>query len=277
MQGGIVIAFFGDCVGQPGKRVLQQAIVTTRELHQPDVIIVNGENMRNGSGITPDLYMSLRDLGVDGVTLGDHAFRDPRITPILDDPTAAIARPANLSSKAPGKRWIRIPKSPTRPRDVFVVTVLGRVFMTLPADDPFAAVDSVIASLPEPNPIVIVEAHMEATSEKAALAHYLDGRVAAVIGSHTHVPTADARILARGTAFITDVGMCGPYASIIGRNPVGVLRAMTTGVHTNFEMGEGGERACGCLLEIDSTTGRARRIERLDFAADLSRAPFVRA
>ncbi|MSQ90429.1 MAG: YmdB family metallophosphoesterase [Phycisphaerales bacterium] len=275
MQGGIVIAFFGDTVGQPGRRVLQQAITSVRELHRPHAIIVNGENLRNGSGITAELYKGLRDLGVDGVTLGDHAFRDPRITPVLEDPSEPIARPANLSIKAPGKRWIRIPKSAARPRDIFVVTVLGRVFMTLHADDPFAAVDAVIASLPEPSPLVIVEAHMEATSEKAALAHYLDGRVAAVIGSHTHVPTADARILPRGTAFITDVGMCGPYASIIGRDPTGVLRAMTTGVHTNFEMGEGGERACGCLVEIDVATGRAIRIERLDFAADTTRAPFV--
>ncbi len=265
MASGMVVAFFGDCVGQPGRRSLQQAIPSTRERFAPHAIIINGENLRNGSGITPDLYRDLRTMGADAVTLGDHAFRDPRITPILEDPLEPIARPANLSAKAPGKRWIRIPATATRPRDIFVVTVLGRVFMTLHADDPFAAVDAVIASLPEASPIVVVEAHMEATSEKAALAHYLDGRVAAVIGTHTHVPTADARILPGGTAFITDVGMCGPYASIIGRDVKGVLRAMTTGVHTNFEMGEGGERACGCVIEIDPQHGRATRIERIDF------------
>ncbi len=276
MQRGIVLAFFGDCVGQPGRRAIQQAIPKIRSEAKPDAIIVNGENLRNGSGITPDLYRTLRDLGVDGVTLGDHAYRDPRITPVLEDPSEPIARPANLSLKAPGKRWIRIPKSATRPRDIFVITVLGRVFMTLHADDPFACVDAVLSSLPETSPIVIVEAHMEATSEKAALAHYLDGRVAAVIGSHTHVPTADARILRGGTAFITDVGMCGPYTSVIGRDPVGVLRAMTTGVHTNFEMGEGGERACGCLVELDPATGRARSISRIDIESDLAQPPFAR-
>lgn len=276
MQRGIVIAFFGDCVGQPGRRALQQAIPQVRAESSPDAIIINGENLRNGSGITPDLYRGLRDLGADAVTLGDHAFRDPRITPVLEDPAEPISRPANLSFKAPGKRWIRIPKSASRPRDIFVITVLGRVFMNLHADDPFACVDAVIASLPEISPIVIVEAHMEATSEKAALAHHLDGRVAAVIGSHTHIPTADARIMRGGTAFVTDVGMCGPYASVIGRDPVGVLRAMTTGVHTNFEMGEGGERACGCLLEIDPVSGKARSCSRIDIEADVKRPPFVR-
>ena len=276
MQRGIVSAFFGDCVGQPGRRVLAQAIPQVRAESSPDLIIVNGENLRNGSGITPDLYKGLRELGVDAVTLGDHAFRDPRITPVLEDPAEPIARPANLSAKAPGKLWIRIAKSAARPRDIFVVTVLGRVFMNLHADDPFACVDAVLALLPETSPIVIVEAHMEATSEKAALAHYLDGRVAAVIGSHTHIPTADARIMRGGTAFITDVGMCGPYSSVIGRDPVGVLRAMTTGVHTNFEMGEGGERACGCVIEIDPISGKARSISRIDIEADLKRPPFTR-
>jgi 2',3'-cyclic-nucleotide 2'-phosphodiesterase len=273
MHGGIVIAFFGDCVGQPGRRSLQHAIPIVRESFTPNAIIINGENLRNGSGITPDLYRDLRKMGADAVTLGDHVFRDARITPILEDPTEPISRPANLSSKAPGKRWIRIPATPQRPRDIFVVTVLGRVFMSLHADDPFATVDAVLASLPERSPIVIVEAHMEATSEKAALAHHLDGRVAAVIGTHTHVPTADARILSGGTAFITDVGMCGPYASIIGRDVKGVLRAMTTGVHTNFEMGEGGERACGCVVEIDPVSGRAIRIERIDIPLNQQTAP----
>lgn len=267
MNGRFSIAFFGDCVGQPGKRALGQAIPAVRSQFAPGRIIVNGENIKNGSGITPELYRALRQLGADAVTLGDHAFRDNKISTLLADPGEPISRPANLSMKAPGKRWIRIPANSAGERDLFVITVLGRVFMSLHADDPFATVDSVLASLPEANPLVIVEAHMEATSEKAALAHHLDGRVAAVIGTHTHVPTADARILPGGTAFITDVGMCGPYASIIGREIKGVLRAMTTGVHTNFEMGEGNERACGCFVEVDAQTGRAVRIERIEYPA----------
>ncbi len=261
------IAFFGDCVGAPGRQALQQGIAALRAQVPSAAVIVNGENVKNGSGITPDLYRALRQLGADAVTLGDHAFRDGKISTVLEDPSEPILRPANLSQKAPGKRWIRIPEGHGRPRAVFVVTVLGRVFFNLPADDPFACVDRVLAELPEPDPIVVVEAHMEATSEKAALAHYLDGRVAAVIGTHTHVPTADARVMPRGTAFITDVGMCGPYASIIGRDPVGVLRAMTTGVHTPFEMGSGDLRACGCLIEMDVVSRGAVSITRLETRA----------
>ncbi|NBX35723.1 MAG: YmdB family metallophosphoesterase [Planctomycetes bacterium] len=265
MSDTFALVFFGDCVGQPGRRALKAAMPAVRERYAPAVWVVNGENLRGGSGITPDQFHDLHEAGFNAVTLGDHAFREPRIVPLLDDPAIPICRPANLSQKGPGKRWIRIPAVGGRTRDVFVATVLGRIFMNLPADDPFACADALIASLPERDAIVIIEAHMETTAEKAALAHHLDGRVTAVIGSHTHVPTADARILPSGTAFITDVGMCGPYASIIGRDPKGVLRAMTTGVHTHYEMGEGGERACGCVVLIDSATGRARSIERLDY------------
>ncbi|MBM4100681.1 MAG: YmdB family metallophosphoesterase [Phycisphaerae bacterium] len=264
MNGTFALIFFGDCVGQPGRRALKAAMPMVRERFAPSVWIVNGENLRSGSGITPDQFKDLREAGFDAVTLGDHAYREPRIVPMLDDPAEPICRPANLSPKGPGKRFVRIPAAEGRPRDVYVATVLGRIFMSLPADDPFACVDNLIASLPERDAIVIIEAHMETTAEKAALAHHLDGRVTAVIGSHTHVQTADARLLPKGTAFITDVGMCGPYASVIGREPKGVLRAMTTGVHTHYEMGEGGERACGCVVTVDAATGRARSIERVD-------------
>ncbi len=258
------IAFFGDCVGAAGRRALQEGIKHARASRQLGAIVVNGENVKNGSGITPELYRALRALGADAVTLGDHAFRDNKISEVLSDPAEPILRPANLSAKAPGKRILRIAASKERPRDIYVLTVLGRIFMSLPADDPFACVDGLLAAIPESKPIVIVEAHMEATSEKAALAHHLDGRVTAVIGTHTHVATADARVLAGGTAFITDVGMCGPHGSIIGRGVKGVLRAMTTGVHTAFDMGEGDDRANGCFVTIDASTGRATLIERFE-------------
>ncbi len=264
MPEAMSIAFFGDCVGATGRQVVGQGIKIVREHHAAGTVILNGENVKNGSGITPDLYRSLRVLGADAVTLGDHAFRDNRVSDVLADPAELLLRPANLSAKAPGKRFLRIPAGAGRPRDVFVITVLGRIFMSLPADDPFACVDAVLASLPEKSPVVIVEAHMEATSEKAAIAHYLDGRVTAVIGTHTHVATADARVLQGGTAFITDVGMCGPHRTIIGRDVKGVLRAMTTGVHTAFEMGSGDDRANGCIIAVDPTTGRATAIERFE-------------
>lgn len=273
------VAFIGDIVGAPGRRVLQQQLPALRERFTPDVVIANAENVRAGSGITPELYDALRAAGIDAITLGDHCYRDRRVLGILERPEEPIARPANLADGAPGRRVIRVPL-PRHPgeggaaRSLFIITVLGRIYFPLPANDPFATVDALLAALPERRPIVIVEAHMEATSEKAALAHHLDGRVAAVLGTHTHVPTADARILRGGTAFITDVGMCGPYDTIIGRDAANVLRHMTTGVHVPYELGEGGEALCGAVLEIDPGSGLARSIERVELRADRRAAPF---
>lgn len=271
----VTIAFLGDVFAGPGRRVLQQQLPSLRAEHQPDVIIANAENARSGSGLSPELYRKIRGLGIDAVTLGDHAFRDQQIATVLEQPDEPIARPANLSSRAVGRRHIRIRPAGQRTRDLYVITVLGRIFMTLPADDPFRTVDEVIAELPEPNPLVLVEAHMEATSEKAALANHLDGRVAAVIGTHTHVPTADARMLAGGTGFITDVGMCGPYDSIIGRDVESVLRHMTTGMHVRFGIGDGRESMCGAVVRVNEASGRAVSIERVQYDADRSRAPFA--
>lgn len=271
----ITIAFLGDIFGSPGRMVVQQQLPALREAHHPDVIIANAENAKSGSGLSPDLYHKIRGYGIDAITLGDHVFRDREITSVLQSPDEPIARPANLSTKSPGRLYTRIPAAGKRTKSVFVITVLGRIFFNLPADDPFAAVDRILTQLPESDPIVIVEAHMEATSEKAALAHYLDGRVAMVVGTHTHVPTADARILARGTGFITDVGMCGPYDSIIGRDAESVLRHMTTGVHVPYGVGSGGEALCGVILQVDEQSRKAIHIERVQFNADRRKPPFV--
>jgi len=271
----ITIAFLGDIFGSPGRMVVQQQLPALREVHQPDVIIANAENAKAGSGLSPDLYHKIRAYGIDAITLGDHVFRDREIVSILQGADEPIARPANLSGKAPGRPYIRIPPAGNRTKSVFVITVLGRIFFNLPADDPFATIDRILPQLPETDPIVIVEAHMEATSEKAALANYLDGRVALVVGTHTHVPTADARILARGTGFITDVGMCGPYDSIIGRDTESVLRHMTTGVHVPYGVGSGGEALCGVVVKVDEQSRKALQIERVQFNADRRKPPFV--
>lgn len=268
MQRPMTLVFLGDIVGAPGRLALQKHLAAVREQYTPAAVIANGENIRNGSGITPELYRALREAGVDAVTLGDHCFRDPRITPLLEDPDAPIARPANIARRSPGKRSIRLAATDLRPRDIHILTVLGRIFFPLPADDPFACVDEFLAEIPEREPIVIVEAHMEATSEKAALAHHLDGRVTAVLGTHTHVPTADARLLRRGTAFQTDLGMCGPYDSVIGRDASMVVRHMTTALPGPFDVAEGDVRLCGAAVEVDPVTGRALRIERLEVRHD---------
>lgn len=244
------IAFLGDLNGGPGRRVLAARIAEVHRDHAPDLVIANAENLRNGSGLTPDLYRTIRDLGVDGVTLGDHVYRDRRIIPLLEDSSEPISRPANLSSDAPGKRSFRLPlPAETGGGEILVFNVLGRVFMGLPANDPFQAADELLTANPGAKG-VLIDAHMEATAEKAALAFHLDGRVSAVLGTHTHVPTSDQRILARGTAFQSDVGMCGPFASIIGRDPEQVIRHMRTSVHTPYEMGSGDDRLCGTLVSF---------------------------
>lgn len=260
----MTLVFLGDIVGAPGRLALQRHLGAVRERYTPAAIIANGENIRNGSGITPELYRALRQAGVDAVTLGDHCYRDAKIVPVLEDPSEPIARPANLSARAPGKRWIRIPEGEGRERNIYVATVLGRIFFPLPADDPFACADEVLSEIPERRPIVVVEAHMEATSEKAALAYHLDGRVTAVLGTHTHVPTADGRCLRGGTAFQTDLGMCGPYDSVIGRESALVVRHMTSALPTQFEVASGDVRLCGAVVEVDTATGLATRIERLE-------------
>jgi len=271
----ITIAFLGDIFGAPGRMVVQQQLPVLRAEHHPDVVIANAENARSGSGLSPDLYEKIRGYGVDAITLGDHAFRDGRISSVLERPDEPIARPANLSRKAIGRRLTRLPPRGNRTKSLFVMTVLGRVFFPLPADDPFATVDRLLEELPEADhPLVIVEAHMEATSEKAALAHHLDGRVAAVVGSHTHVPTADARVLSGGTGFITDIGMCGPYDSIIGRQTKSTLRQMTTGMSGRPEVGSGGEALCGVVIKVDQDTGLTLHIEGVRYAAEPDRPPF---
>ena len=268
----VKLAFLGDVNGVPGRNVLLQRLEDLRSEHQPDLVVANGENIRSGSGITPDLFEWLRKQGIDAVTLGDHVYRDQRILPQLEDAAAPIARPANLSHSAVGTSLLRIPVPDGG--TLWMFTLLGRIFMNLPADDPFACADRLLDSIPEQDPMVVVEVHMEATSEKVALAHHLDGRVAAVLGTHTHVPTADARVLSGGTAFITDVGMCGPYDSVIGRKKEAVLHHMRTGMHAPFDMASGGEAMCGCLVTIRRSTGRACAIERFQYEADRSRAPF---
>jgi hypothetical protein len=270
----VTVAFLGDIFATPGRHVVAQQIPSLRSEHRPDIVIANAENAAHGLGLSPALYRKIRASGVDAVTLGDHAFREASIVAVLQDAAEPISRPANFPSAAAGREWIRLPPSGTRTKSVFVITVLGRLFMRVPADDPFAAVDRLLAILPESDPVVIVEAHMEATSEKAALAHHLDGRVAAVVGTHTHVPTADARILAGGTAFITDLGMCGPYDSVIGREKGSVVRHMTTGMYHPFGIGDGGEAMCGAVIDIDERSGRASHIERIEYTADRSCPPF---
>lgn len=271
------IVMLGDIVGRPGRQAVAQQIPVIRERWKPDLILANAENVTNGSGITPEHYQKLRDAGVDAITLGDHAFRKFQAIPLLDEKTDII-RPANLPQGARGKGSMRVafpPGSAAAGRELHVITVLGRLFINLPVDDPFAAVETFLRGVTDPHPIVLVEIHAEATSEKQAIGWQFNGRVSAVVGSHTHVQTADARVLPMGTAFMADLGMCGPWESVLGRDIDRVLTHMTTAMPAPFDVAEGDPRVCGAMIEIDEKTGRATAIERIELKADPTAPPFT--
>ena len=270
----------GDIVGTPGVRAVEQLMGAIRRRWQPDVVIANAENAYNGSGLTPSIYQTLRQAGVDAMTLGDHVYKRVQIARVLES-QPDIIRPANISRQAKGQTWMKVPiaganGSIKAPRThIYVLTVLGRIFTTMPADDPFETVEMILGRLPQVDPIVLVEIHAEATSEKQAMGHFLDGKVSAVIGSHTHVPTADACILPRGTAYLTDLGMCGPHMSIIGRRIDRVLTHMTTAMPAAFDVAQGDPRINGVFIEIDEASRKAVKIERIELHADPHKPPFV--
>ncbi len=267
----------GDIVGRPGRQAVAQQVPVIRQRWKPDLILANAENVTNGSGLTPEHYQKLRDGGIDAMTLGDHAYRKVQIVSVLES-KSDIIRPANLPQGAKGKGWMRVPFPPTSAaagRNLYVITVLGRIFINPPVDDPFAAVEAMLKQVGDADPMVLLEIHAEATSEKQAMGWQFNGRVSAVVGTHTHVPTADARILSHGTAYITDLGMCGPQESILGREIDRVLTHMLTAMPAPFDVAEGDPRVCGAVIDIDEKTGRAIAIERIELKADPHAPPFT--
>ena len=252
----------GDVVGAPGRRVLSEAIPAIVRRHQIDCVIVNAENAAGGSGLTPAIFEKILHYGVHVVTLGDHIYRRREIISVLER-SDRIVRPANLPVGAPGKDHTIYVTD--RDQRVAVISLLGRIFMKRPFDCPFAVVDRVLAALPRDIRIIIVDMHAEATSEKVAMGWHLDGRVSAVFGTHTHVPTADEHVLPKGTAYVTDVGMTGPYDSVLGRDKQRVLAALVRGLPDTLDVASGDVRLCGAIVSIESTTGLATGIERIVF------------
>jgi metallophosphoesterase (TIGR00282 family) len=253
------ILFIGDVVGRPGVNFVRAAVPLLRESERLDLVIANAENAAGGSGLTPTLYRQLRAAGVDAVTLGDHIYRRSEVIPLLQN-EPRVCKPANFPPEAPGRDLIIVPTADGTP--VAVMSLMGRTFMR-PVDCPFHAADRVLKALPEGVRCVVVDAHAEATADKYLLVHHLRGRVSAVLGTHTHVPTADEQILPGGTAFITDVGMTGPYDSILGRRIDRVMSTTITFVPSPFDVATGDPRICGVLVEIDPATGRATSIARV--------------
>jgi 2',3'-cyclic-nucleotide 2'-phosphodiesterase len=253
------ILLIGDIVGKPGERIVTRALAGLRKREQLDLVIVNAENAADGSGLAPSIYRKLIAAGVDCVTLGDHIYRRSEITSVLES-ASNIVKPANFPARAPGKTWCVVPAADGTA--VGVVSLLGRVFMR-PVDCPWQAADRVLAEMPGDVKVRIVDFHAEATSDKQLMGRYLDGRVTAVLGTHTHVTTADEQIFPGGTAFQCDVGMTGPYNSILGRRIDRVMETTITFQPTQFEVAEGDVRLAGTIVEADPTTGRANGVRRL--------------
>jgi 2',3'-cyclic-nucleotide 2'-phosphodiesterase len=250
------ILFVGDVVGRPGKEAIENRLATLRAELDAAVCIVNGENIADGVGITPKLADRLLAAGADAITLGNHTWRRQEIAPYLAS-SDRVVRPANLSTEAPGRGLTCV--TATDGSTVGVINVMGSLSLD-PARSMWELIDGLVDEACETTPVVVVDVHAEATSEKVALARWLDGRVTAVIGTHTHVQTSDARIQPGGTAAITDAGMTGPHDSVIGVKAELATHRMRTGMPVRFEVAGGGVRIEGVLVECDARSGRATSI-----------------
>lgn len=254
------ILFIGDIVGSPGRAAVKAIVGRMRKERGIDAVIANAENSAGGSGITPRTARDLFQSGCDVLTSGDHIWRRPEVIEVLNR-EMTVLRPANFPKNTPG-HGSTVFKTAGGAL-IGVVCLLGRVFVEAMVESPFKVAQEEIAALKKQTPVVLVDLHAEATSEKVAMGWFLDGKATAVLGTHTHIQTADEQILPKGTAYITDVGMTGPYDSVIGRNKDRIIERFLTGMPTRFELGTGDVQLHGVLLEVDETTGKALAISRV--------------
>lgn len=253
------ILMLGDVVGKPGRQAVSQHLPNLVDEHGPDIIIANGENAAGGLGITKDAALPLFASGVDVMTLGNHVWTQKGSAEFIEEEQRLI-RPANLPPGLPGRGWgVFATGSGAK---VGVINLLGRTFM-LAVDDPFRVADAIIEEIKQQTPVIIIDMHAEATSEKAALGWSLDGKVSAVLGTHTHVPTCDQRVLPNGTAFITDIGMVGPWNSILGMSVDTVVRNFRMQMKQKHELAEGPAIVCGVVVDVDDGSGLAQSITRI--------------
>lgn len=256
----VTLLCVGDVVGRAGRYALSQSLPRLVADYQVDCVIANVENTAAGSGLTAAFYDKLMRYGVHLMTMGDHIYKKREIYSVLNQKDN-IVKPANLPDAAPGRHYAVYETQAGH--KIAVISVLGRLFVNMPTDSPFAAVDGVLSVLPSDIKIIVVDVHAEATSEKVALGWYLDGRVSCVFGTHTHIPTADERLLHKGTAYVTDLGMTGPYDSVIGRRKDRVVETMRTSIPNAFDVAIGEPALCGVVVQVDPTTGRASSIQRV--------------
>jgi len=255
------VLFVGDIVGKAGRRILRESLPELRAKHSPDAVIVNGENAAGGAGITPAVAHEIAALDVDAITLGNHTWDHRELIPAIDN-LPKLLRPANFPPGTPGRGSMVIR---TKTGILLgVASLMGRAFSAAQLDDPFRGADHELELLQaEGARVVIIDFHADATAEKQSMGWYLDGRVAAVIGTHTHVQTADAVVLPGGTAYITDVGMTGPWLSVLGVDPQAVVEKFLTQMPVRFTVAKGPAMFNGALLDIDEEAGRARAITPL--------------
>ncbi len=257
-KGYMKILFIGDIVGRPGRDVTRKRIREFREANGIDCVIANGENAAGGSGITPGIAEELFNNGIDVLTSGDHIWKKREIYPFLDK-TDKVVRPLNYPSGVPGKGSTVVNIAGQK---IGVVNLIGRVFMDA-VDCPFQRAREEIREIRKETPVIVVDMHAEATSEKVAMGWFLDGTVSAVLGTHTHIQTADEKVLPKGTAYITDCGMTGPYNSVIGRQKELIIERFLTNLPTRFEMATDDIQMHGVVVDIDNGTGKAGSIERV--------------
>ena len=255
----VKVLFLGDIVGKPGRAIATKAVPGLRIKYRIDLVVANAENAAGGSGLDARSYKQLRAGGIDAFTMGDHVYRHRDIYRLFND-SEPVCRPANYPHNAPGPDHIVV--TTDQGMSVGIINVMGRTFMK-PVDCYMRAVDSVLERLRAVTNLILVDIHAEATSDKQILARFVDGRVSLVVGTHTHVPTADACVLPEGTGYITDLGMTGPYDSVIGRRTDRVTHATYSFEPKAFEVATGDPRVSGVLADLDPTSGRTRSIELL--------------
>jgi len=253
------ILFIGDVVGKPGRDAVAALVPKLRKEKGLDLVIANGENSAHGAGLTASTVTALLDSGVDVITSGDHTWDQKDIYEVIER-EPRLVRPLNFPPSAPGRGSTVVHVGDKTA--VGVINLIGRVFM--PANDcPFRAAQAEVARLRKQTSVIIVDLHAEATSEKIAMGRFLDGQVSAVLGTHTHIATADEQILPKGAAYISDVGMTGPYDSVLGRDVEAVLKRFLTQMPQKMEVASGHVALCGVVLDVDENSGRARSIERV--------------
>lgn len=253
------ILFIADIVGSPGRKMVTEYLPQLKEKYKPQLTIVNGENAASGKGITEKIYKQFLSEGVQVVTMGNHTWNKREILDFIDDAPYLI-RPANFPASNPGKGIVYVK---INEMEVAVINLQGRTFLD-PNDNPFLKADELIAEAKKRTDLIFIDFHAEVTSEKQALAWYVDGRVSAVVGTHTHTQTADERILPDGTAYITDVGMTGPYDSILGVEKETIINRFLTNMPARFEVDtKGRNQLNACVITLDKKTGKAKSIERI--------------